>query len=247
MINVVVPAYNSSWLPACLDSVVVQDHKKVAVCVVDDASDGSWQPEYIKEVCDENNWAYILNSARRGSMFNQFNAINTLAPANGDVIAIVDGDDYLATPTALSTVQKYYDQGYLLTYGNYRNSNGEPSMAADYPLEVKEKNKYRRCGQLLFNHLRTFSYDLYKELDPDKDFRFPGGEWFQTCADSAIMIPCLELAGGNYKFIDKVLYHYNSENPISDWRVDSAAVDRVNGYIMNHLRRKKPLKGIHVR
>lgn len=250
MINVVIPAYKCfEWLPSCLFSVAAQDHSDYTVCVIDDFSEDPLQVSFIKDVCEEKNWAFILNKERKGSMFNQFNAINLLAPKDGDAIAIVDGDDSLARPDALSVVQRYYDDGYMLTYGNYRNVpyNGLRSSAAEYSEDVKLKNKYRRCGQLLFNHLRTFSYDLYKELDPSKDFRFADGTWFQSCADTAIMIPCLELAGGNHKFINEKLYNYNCENPLSDWRTVKADIDKTNGYILNHLKRKKPLNGIHIR
>lgn len=246
MIHVIITVKNNlNFLMQCLESVKNQDHPNFDVCIVDDNSSRE-QQDFIKEFCFLNsNFFCILNSEDKGALYNQFKAIKSLQPQDADIIAIVDGDDRLARYDALSIVQSYYDEGYLLTYGSYVNSiDGSLGSAKDYPEIVKKKNRYRRCGQLCFNHLRTFSYKLFKELN-EEDFKFPNGQWFKVCADTAIMIPCLELAGGNYKFIDEVLYIYNSENVDSDWRKNKFAIEETHRYIL-YEKRKKPLYGIKI-
>jgi glycosyltransferase involved in cell wall biosynthesis len=81
------------WLAPCFDSIAEQTDKNFQVCVVDDASDDGRSPAQVERYCEAMGWKYILQSKRRGAMFNQVAAIETLEPEPDDVIVIVDSDD----------------------------------------------------------------------------------------------------------------------------------------------------------
>jgi hypothetical protein len=68
---------------------------------------------------------------------------------------------------------------------------------------------------------------VFRQLT-ETDFKFKDGEWYRMSGDAAVMYPALELAGDNFKFIEDVLYIYNSENPLSEWRKAPREGDRVH-------------------
>jgi hypothetical protein len=53
-----------------------------------------------------------------------------------------------------------------------------------------------------------------------EDLISPCGGFYHMAWDQAIMFPMLEMSGHRAKFISEVLYIYNTENPISDYKVD---------------------------
>lgn len=246
---IVIPAYNSmDWLPTTLQSVKDQAYDKYKVCVVDDASTDERQAPFIKNVCEENGWSYILRDKQVGALCNQWDAIHEICDDPEDVIVFLDGDDWLVDGGVLEYLNNAYSTSdALLTYGNYLPVPFSPTCPRPraYPKEVVESNSFRKATHkigILFNHLRTVKYKLIQNIDPDKDLKWPNGEWFQACADTAIMVPALELAGSRHLFLNKVLYHYNSENPISDWRKHASEVDKTHAYILQKLPRKQCLQ-----
>jgi len=245
--QIVVASYNSmDWLPRTLSSIADQSYRNFNVCVVDDASTDRNQAKFVKSFCDDQDWISILHKKNMGALYSQVEAINALDPDDEDVIVWVDGDDWLFNRNVLRKLENIYSTGnYLMTYGNYvtePESKTCPQPTA-YPREVVLSNGYRKAGYthgLLFNHLRTVKYSLFKHLD-ESDFTWPDGSWFKCCGDTAVMIPCLELAGGRYKYIDTPLYVYNTINPVSDWRRQSPEIDRTHLYILKTLKEKNPL------
>lgn len=98
LVTLVVAIYNiEKYLPACLDSILAQTYSNLEIILVDDgSSDGS------STICDHykarNNRIKVIHQKNAGLSA----ARNTgLKKASGDLIAFVDGDDYLA-PTFIS-------------------------------------------------------------------------------------------------------------------------------------------------
>jgi glycosyltransferase involved in cell wall biosynthesis len=232
------------WLKGTLDSIVEQVYSNYDVCVVDDASTDEGQAQFIEEYCKRYDWSYILRDKHVGAMANQVAAINEICDDDDDVIVIVDGDDRLADPGVLSYLDAVYRKGTVdMTYGSYTPEPPSKTcpMSRDYPHEVVMSGNYRawtRKHGIMFNHLRTFKYKLFRQMDEDVDFKWPNGEWFEACADTAIMIPALELSRGRWRHLTKKLYVYNSENPISDWRKRADTINKTHEYILGTLKRK---------
>ena len=224
------------WLPACLASIAAQTGQPFDVCVIDDASDDG-SDEIIRDFAEERGWAYHLNTKCQGALANQCLAFDSLAPADDDVVVIVDGDDRLAHPGVLDRLQlAYANPAVQLTYGSYRPDPPSEScpMARPYPAEVVRARSFRTgmySVGLLYNHLRTFRAGAFRTLDREMRFKWPNGEWFDCCTDSAVMLPLLEVAGENHRFIPDVLYIYSSANPTSDWRERPGRIDATHKYI----------------
>lgn len=235
--RIVVAVWNSiDWFQGCADSISTQN-EAIDVTVVDDAStDGT--SDLVVKIGEARGWNWFVNEANRGVPYNHQATIETMEAASDDVIVFVDGDDQLA-PGALTTLRRYYeDPSLLLTYGQYRSEPFSPtcSLAGPYPQDVIARRAYREHALLgrgiPWNHLRTVRWSVLSQLT-EQDFQFTNGEWYRMSADAAVMYPCLELAGDNFKFVPEVLYVYNSENPLSEWRKAPRDGDRVHQDVLH--------------
>lgn len=209
------------WAEACLQSIAAQHQRPFRVCVVDDAStDGT--PAIVEHFAQEHGWTYQLNYERLGAMRNQYEAWHALDGQPGDVVVWCDLDDRLAHPNVLNILERHYRRGALLTYGNYRPDPPDPGCppVARYPASVIGAGTYRwysSRGHILYNHLRTVSWDILAQLGED-DFRDDAGDWWTTGPDAAVMLPALELAGRAHAVIGEVLYVYTSNADHAEWR-----------------------------
>jgi glycosyltransferase involved in cell wall biosynthesis len=246
---IVVPSWNSMrWLPQTLDSIRRQTDPAYEVCVVDDASDDETQAAFIARYCAEAGWRQILNERHQGALRNQYEAVHALDPSPDDVIVFVDGDDRLAHERVLEQLRRYYAQGPLLTYGSYVSDPPDPRVVPALPLPystVREATyrafTLRDDDSTWFNHLRTVKFEIFNQLDPRTDFQLPDGTWFTSCADIAVMIPCLELIAGRFRWIPEILYVYTRNNPRSDCYVRPRETGRMMEYILGELPPKQPL------
>lgn len=214
----------SAQVAACLGSIAEQRDVSVRCCVVDDASDGdhAHQPGLVADLCSEHGFEFIRHDDVVGAMGSQWEAWHALAPGPDDVVVWVDLDDRLAYDGALARVDVEYEAGALLTYGSYRPdppSETCPPVVA-YPEVVVRRRAFRqhmRRGGILFNHLRTVSWDALRRI-PEAYLRGPDGAWYRAGPDSAVMISALEIVGARHAVIEDVLYIYTSDNPLSEWR-----------------------------
>jgi glycosyltransferase involved in cell wall biosynthesis len=220
-------------LNACLRSLSTQQYANFTVVVMDDAStDGSG--DVGRDWCGRMDWSYVLRGQRMGAVRNQVEAIRAVCDDPDDVIVFVDGDDRLERTDTFDILNRYYDDGALLTYGSYRPDPPDAGCAParPYPSKVIRRNAYRASPtRHSYNHLRTFTYGLFSQLD-DADFRDDRGEWFTSTPDAVMMFPCLELARGRIAFVPEVLLVYSSDLPSAEWRNDPTAVDYVNRTVL---------------
>lgn len=250
--KIVVTGWNCpQYVRRCLASIAAQTDDQYDVCVVDDASEensGS-QTEIMAAVCARQGWRFVANSVRQGALFNQYHAVDLLRPDPSDVIIFVDADDRLAHQDVLRRLRSHYAHYRpRLTYGSYRCEPGDdavtPSM--NFPGQVVATNGYRRFSArddpdpIWFNHLRTVTFELFGQLTP-ADFTFPDGTWFMACCDTAVMVPCLEMAAGRHLMIPEILYIYTRDNPLSDCRMNEAAVAAAHQRIFHELLPKTPI------
>lgn len=92
LISVIVPVYRvEAYLDKCVQSIVDQTYRNLEIILVDDGS-----PDRCGEICDA--WAakddriIVIHTRNQGSGAARNIAINV---AQGDLIAFVDGDDYI--------------------------------------------------------------------------------------------------------------------------------------------------------
>lgn len=168
----------------------------------------------------------IINPERRGHMANQYDAIH--ACRNYQVIVIYDGDDWFATEQALERIAHEYHSGAWMTYGQYwywkKNRLG---ICKQLPQGVIEKNAIREHMPWTTSHVRTFYAGLYK-LIAYEDLLYDG-KFFPMSVDVATMMPMLEMAGFNSRFIDMVLLIYNDGNQLNFYQnhmAEQRAIER---------------------
>jgi glycosyltransferase involved in cell wall biosynthesis len=239
----------AALLPRCVRSIARQIESAYDVCLVDDASDDPHQAATIQAAARQYGWQHILNPERRGALYNQYQAVQRLRPEENDVLVFLDADDRLAHDGVLQRLRHYYERYRpLLTYGSYHCDPPDTDVtpARNFPATVVQTNSYRSFSArddpdaIWFNHLRTVRYSLFRELGPS-DFTFADGSWFMACCDTAVMVPCLELAGGRHLMIPEQLYTYTRDNLLSDCRVSHNAIAAAHQRIFHELPVKPPL------
>lgn len=234
------------WIETCLQSIHAQTIQTYDVCVVDDVSTDR-TADIARAFCERTKrggeWVFWANRTKKWALRNQVEMIRHMDRGNpADVIVFVDGDDRLAHDHVLETLAREYADGTLLTYGSYRPDPPSETChpACRYPADVVKARSYRSYPGIEWNHLRTFRYLLFNQLD-DSDFRDEYGEWMNSTTDTAMMTPCLELAGDRFKFIEEPLLIYNSANPLADWRTRADQVDADHHHVFNRLAKKPEL------
>lgn len=228
------------YLDASLAALAAQTDPAFDVCVVDDASEDPAQWPLIRDRCRREGWLAVRRDHPRGALYNQYDAAHRLEPGPADVLVFYDGDDRFSSPASLARLRTWYERhDPLVTYGSYRCHPADPwvTPAQELPRDVIAQGTYRAFSArrdpdaIWFNHLRSVRWSVFSLLDPARDLCLPDGSWFTVCCDTAVMVPCLELAGGRHRFIPDVLYTYTRDNPRSDCRIHVDEVEVVHARI----------------
>lgn len=238
---IVIPSYNNSkWYERNLSSVLSQNYPNYSIVYTDDCSpDGTGKlvKEYLEKHSLTDKVKLTLNETRKGAMHNLYDMIH--ACDDDEIVVTVDGDDTLAHPEVINRLNVEYENNNVkMTYGSYVDWPGKTrGCSKPVPRNIIDTNSYRR-HPWCFSHLRTFEAWLFKQL-PASDFQI-NGKWMMSAWDLPIMFGLAELSGGRFKYIPDVLYLYNNENPISDYKVrlkEQQTFERI-------VRSRKPYKAI---
>lgn len=166
-----------------------------------------------------------INQYQKFGPRNQFEIIQKLNVQDDDIVVFLDLDgDQLADKFVFEKLKKAYEDGFLITYGQFKAvpDYGTSGKAIPFPDHVKQTNSFREhilAGRgVCFNHLRTIAGKVVKAI-PEENFKMPNGDWLVTAQDYLFMIPALELTGGNYKCFDEITLLYNHDNPLADNKV----------------------------
>ncbi|MBM3893480.1 glycosyltransferase family 2 protein [Candidatus Dependentiae bacterium] len=256
-IVVVIPSYNNAqWYERNLASVFGQDYDNFSVVYTDDASpDGTGElvrkclhsrsftpagrPSTSSGGAGVEEWVknetqlrvkLIVNKTNQGACANLYTMIDTLPPDS--IVITLDGDDWLATPSVLSLINKVYNKyDVLLTYGTYQRYpyTGKPSEYCKVlPAHVIEQNGFRAYPWVT-SQLRTFKASLFQRIQKE-DLCYQGA-FLKMTYDLGIMFPMLEMAGKRSLFIPDVLYIYNYATPINDAKVNYHLQNQLARYI----------------
>ncbi len=215
---IVVPSYNNiKWCEANLRSIFAQKYPHWKLIYVDDCSKdgtGAKVDSLVKESGLESRCTVIHNLVRVGGMANLYNVTKNCRP--DQVVVTVDGDDRLADDHALSYLAKlYHNPKVWMTYGSYRcDPTGQLGLCRRFPNKIIRQNKFRSY-RFRSSHLRTYYAQLFQKIKIED--LMVKGNFFPVAQDVAIMLPILEMASrGHIRYIKKILYSYNTMNPISD-------------------------------
>lgn len=216
---------NAQWYKQHIDSLLSQTYTDFEVVITDDAStDGTADliAQRVEELGAQDRVKLIRNVTRQGAMANQHAMIHAhCVPV--DIVAIVDGDDWLYDEHVLEHLSHVYaDPNVWLTYGQFiEYPSGAHGFCIDMPEHIVRGNGFRSFGEIP-SHLRTFYAGLFHKIDR-KDLCDQDGQWLAMCADIAAMFPMIEMArNGHFKFISRPMLTYNSSNPINDYKVSKS-------------------------
>lgn len=218
---ILVPFYNAkAYLFQCYESIIRQKYKNFTIVFLDDhSSDNSLDviPDTHKNVIR------IRQEERSYPLKNTFCGLMQLSPGPEDIIATVDGDDFLMHEDVLPMLNIIYNEtGCLVSYGQYCYAvTGECGHCYAYTREEYAQLRQRNWRA---SHLRTFKYKLYQEFlkqDPEvQAYKDAAGQFYTMSADVAIMHPLLEIAGyDRVHFNNKVVYGYRS-HPLNEWVIN---------------------------
>ncbi|MHA2426867.1 MAG: glycosyltransferase family 2 protein [Candidatus Hermodarchaeia archaeon] len=232
-IAVVIPSYkNETWCVRNLQSVLSQNYSNFRVIYTDDCSpDGTARlvQEFIDKHDASDKVILIQNDERRGAMRNLYDMIHSCE--DEEIVVTLDGDDWLAHSDVLKKVDSVYsDPEVWFTWGSYsdhpRNTRG---CSKPIPRQVLDAKTYRRQPWCT-SHLRTFKAKLFKHIKKE-DFYDPNGNWLDMAWDLAFYIPFVEMGGHHGRYIHDILYIYNNENPIQDYKINVKRQGAMDQYI----------------
>lgn len=228
---VVIPSYNNEkWARRNLESIVNQktDKKFSIICVNDCSKDatGSIMDEFAKKYASKPDFLKVIhNPTRKGATYNIYNTIHEQCEDH-QIVVLVDGDDALSTHMILDRLAKEYaDPNLWMTYGQFIfYPSGQWGVCYEI---TRDDLLHKRVRSLPYvsQHVRTFKAGLFKKIR--REDLMVNGEYMAMNVDMATMIPMMEMCAPktdkapiHCKFIPDIMYIYNYENPISDFRVD---------------------------
>lgn len=238
---IIIPSYNNAkYCKRNLDSIFAQSYPNYRVVYIDDAStdgNGELVKEYFKRLGNKHQASLIQNKERAGGLANYYHAI--MASKKNEIIVAIDGDDWLPDNDVLAYLNEVYsDPNVWLTYGQFITyPDNALGFAQEVPKSALDNNDLRKIGGM--THLRTFYAGLFHRIK--KEDLLYNGEFYPMAWDTAFLLPLFEMSGRRAKFISRIMYVYNRENPISDDRVNRELQHKLDLYI----RSKEPYARIN--
>lgn len=223
---------NEDWVDRNLSSVFSQKYDNYRVIYLDDASKDRTHEIVKKYACPK--MTIVRNPQNIGSMANMYQGMQHVQ--DHEIVIVLDGDDWLPHDQVLNRLNHYYSNDQVwLTYGQHEEY---PSKKRGFCTPISP-NRVRE-DKFVTSHLRSFYAKLF-HLIKIEDFMMEG-EFVKTATDVVTMLPMMELAGKHAFFIPEILYVYNQDNVIADWRKSLKEQKLVEEYV----RRLKPYASLEV-
>lgn len=251
---IVIPTYNNErWCTRNLDALREQEYTNWSAIILNDCSTDATSfiiKNYIIEHGLSDRITLIDNHIRCGACRNIYDAIHgsdgsdchTIPPCPDNyVVVLYDGDDWFYSPQALTRVaHAYEDTAVWMTYGQYAVYPGyRRGHCTPYPDTIIQSRSFRtfRPGAWLASHLRTFRAGLFKRIR--KEDLMLQGRFLPVTWDVAMMSSMLELAtplensiaNSHVRFIPDILYVYNTETPLNDYKQHFELQQRLDRYL----------------
>lgn len=199
---VVIPGYNcGEYIGECLDSLLAQTFTGWTALVADDCSADD-TAERVRPYLADPRIRLRTGGERAWLMGNTLAALRSLDLGPSDVVAILDGDDWIR-PTCLEKLWARHLAGYDLVYTDEDIEGQDHSVARPFLRTAPP-----RAQAWGFSQLRSFKAYLFSLL-PDETFRDRDGAYFRSAGDLSLYLPMAELAGPEkIDFVNERLYHY---------------------------------------
>lgn len=226
----------------CIASIRAQTFPSWECLVLDDASTDGTYDEIVAAVDGDPRFRLFRTEERQTALPNLMRLIRE---ARGDVVAIVDLDDYLIGEHALDIVYRVYEDAPLVvaTSGSYKT---EQRVGHVRPLAVGEDWFQSWPFGHLLTWKRQLSLDSF-ERDPRAYIDPETGDFYKSTYDLALFYPIVyrsEEDGTRIAHIGHVLYEYrrwqavvNGEqvgnDDACDLRLQSLCARKIQLYYLN--------------
>jgi glycosyltransferase involved in cell wall biosynthesis len=218
MFRIVVIGWKAeAYVPRCLGSLISQTVTDWTACVVVDPSDDR-SVSLAGVYANDSRIRVVANDKQMYALPNIIRSINEQHPADDDIIATVDLDDWLSGRDSLEIVKRYYDQNpaLMLTHGSWVSFPNPGAPTNNRPYSAEDWAKGVRRVDWRASHLRTFKYRLWKHVR-DEDLKNSEGEYYRSAWDLAMVYPMMEVCGpSRVQYVSERIYTYNQETPFND-------------------------------
>jgi hypothetical protein len=131
-----------------------------------------------------------MNRRRQYSMVNVIEGIRRSGAEDDDIITVLDGGDWLATPDALQIIHETYrSSNCWTTYGSWVMDIPVPNLPGRWPAYPEDVIDFRN-HEWLGMAVQTWKRWLWDLVD-DRDFRGEDGQYFRVTEDQTSMLPML--------------------------------------------------------
>jgi glycosyltransferase involved in cell wall biosynthesis len=217
-IVILIPSYNNErFFEDNLTSVINQKYKNFRVVYTNDASTdktGELVIDFMEKNFDIDRFTYMENKMNMGALYNIYHMVHNCK--NEEVVCILDGDDKFFHNKVLQRInQAYADDSVWMTYGQdfCRIKKAGHSLATPY--QVLKQGEHRKLSYR-WSALRTYYAGLFKQVPKEK--WLTDQSFFPFAQDIAQVLFLIDLAREHVFFIPEILYVYNVENPINDFK-----------------------------
>ncbi len=199
---VIIPCRNcGEYIGQCLDSLLAQTFTGWTALVADDASTDDTAKR--ARAYERDPRIRVRTAPQRlWLMGNTLDALRSLELRPSDVVAVLDGDDFIR-PACLERLWREHCRGYDLVYTDEDIEGQEHSVGRALLQNVPVRDQL-----WTFSQLRSFKAYLFSLMD-DGMFRDGTGGYFKAAGDLSLYLPMAELAGPDKVcFVDERLYYY---------------------------------------
>lgn len=233
LVSLIIPVYNvESFLPRCLDSVSSQTYKELEVIIINDGSTDNSQQIIDRYVAENPCFkAYTIENSGQGGARNY-----GFEKANGEYIAFLDSDDYIAPDCIERLVETAIKEDGDIVVCNCYDVREDGSVLEKYKNNQDNiTTSLFENPQILFNRVapwgKLFKKSVFGEL------RFVTGVWYEDMR----LVPKLYLNAKKITYIDDTLFFYvqrqgstmNNKNAARNLEIISAFEDLISYFKEN--------------
>ena len=147
-------------------------------------------------------FSVIENREKKYALRNIVDNARVFQGLDDVVIAVIDGDDSLCNPDAVSLILSEYEKGADVVWTAHTWDINGMNISKEMPQKV-DPYSWVWCS----SHLRTFKSNLLSRIS-NKNFLDTNKSWFKRGYDQALMLPVLKV-GQKRSYIPETCYLYN--------------------------------------
>lgn len=234
---------NAPFVAKNLDSVFDQKYNNYRIIFIDDSSsDDTYKKalEFVQGGVHQDKITFISNPKQESILYNLYYAIQSCA--DDEVVVLLDGKDWLATPYVLSELNRYYKDedvwmlfGQEVTYPDYSRSKDKSAFFRSLKKGLgRSFGLFSNLEQEMNGFLHTFYAGLFKQIKM-QDLLLEGG-FLSDFWQLAILFPMTELSRKHSLLLPQVMVISNLEKK----RAPSAINPKEKRQLVNHLRALSP-------